>query len=134
MPIWNSSRIPPVTICRSPCRQIAVYSQLLEKKHAKQLEGKAAQYLDYCIEGAQRMELLITRPLAYSQAGRTSDAPAESVSIREVIETVKKNLSTTIEETQADISPSELPGGSRRLRPLGSSLSESGVERIEIPE
>ncbi len=94
---------------QEPLRQIAVYSQLLEKKYAEQLDGKASQYLDYCIEGAQRMEMLIRDLLAYSQAGRITHLPAESVSIREVIEMVKKNLSTTIEETQADISTSELP-------------------------
>ena len=94
---------------QEPLRQVAVYSQLLEKKHAKQLDGKASQYLNYCVEGAQRMEMLIRDLLAYSQAGRASESPGDSVSIREVIETVKKNLSTTIEETQAEISMSPLP-------------------------
>jgi PAS domain S-box-containing protein len=94
---------------QEPLRQIAIYSQLLEKKHARQLEGKAALYLDYCIEGAQRMEMLIRDLLAYSQAGKASDSPAESVNIGEVIEIVKKNLSTTIEEAQAEISASQLP-------------------------
>jgi signal transduction histidine kinase/CheY-like chemotaxis protein len=94
---------------QEPLRQIAVYSQLLEKKHAKQLDGKASQYLNYCVEGAHRMEVLIRDLLAYSQAGRASDLPTDSVSIREVIEIVKKNLSTRIEETRAEISMSDLP-------------------------
>jgi signal transduction histidine kinase len=94
---------------QEPLRQIAVYSQLLEKKYARQLDGKASQYLDYCIEGAQRMEMLIRDLLAYSQTGSRSDSPSELVNVREVIEMVKKNLATTIEETQADISTSELP-------------------------
>jgi PAS domain S-box-containing protein len=94
---------------QEPLRQIAVYSQLLEKKHAKQLDGRASQYLDYCIEGAHRMEILIRDLLAYSQAGRASDSPANTVSIREVMEIVQKNLLTTIEETQAEISLSDLP-------------------------
>ena len=94
---------------QEPLRQVAVYSQLLEKKHAKQLDGKASQYLNYCVEGAQRMEMLIRDLLAYSQAGRASESPEDSVSIREVIEIVKKNLSTTIAETHAEISMSPLP-------------------------
>jgi PAS domain S-box-containing protein len=94
---------------QEPLRQVAVYSQLLEKKHAKQLDGKASQYLNYCIEGAQRMEMLIRDLLAYSQAGRASATPASTVDIAEVIEIVKKNLATTIEETQAEISVSLLP-------------------------
>jgi chemotaxis family two-component system sensor kinase Cph1 len=55
------------------------------------------------------MEMLIRDLLAYSQAGKASDSPGDSVNIREVIEIVKKNLSTTIEETQAEISMSSLP-------------------------
>jgi signal transduction histidine kinase len=94
---------------QEPLRQVAVYSQLLEKKYAKQLDGKASQYFNYCIEGAQRMEMLIRDLLAYSQAGRFSAPPECTVDIREVIETVKKDLATTIEETQAEISMSPLP-------------------------
>jgi light-regulated signal transduction histidine kinase (bacteriophytochrome) len=94
---------------QEPLRQVAVYSQLLEKKHAKQLDGKASQYLNYCVEGAKRMELLIRDLLAYSQAGRVPDSPSDTVNIREVIEIVKKNLATTIEETQAEISTPLLP-------------------------
>jgi signal transduction histidine kinase len=94
---------------QEPLRQVAIYGQLLDKKYARQLDGKASQYLNYCIEGAQRMELLIRDLLAYSQVGRVSDSPAVTVSIREVIEIVKKNLATTIEETQAEISISSLP-------------------------
>jgi light-regulated signal transduction histidine kinase (bacteriophytochrome) len=94
---------------QEPLRQVAIYSQLLEKKYRRQLDDKASQYLNYCVEGAQRMELLIRDLLAYSQAGRVSDSPADRVNIREVIEIVIKNLATTIEEIQAEISLSPLP-------------------------
>ena len=94
---------------QEPLRQVAVYSELLEKKYASKLDGKATGYLAYCIEGAHRMESLISDLLAYCQAAKTSDSPLESVSINEVIDTVKKNLSTTIEETGAEIRTSGLP-------------------------
>jgi light-regulated signal transduction histidine kinase (bacteriophytochrome) len=55
------------------------------------------------------MESLISDLLAYCQAAKTSDSPSESVSINAVLETVKKNLSTTIEETGAEIRTSGLP-------------------------
>lgn len=55
------------------------------------------------------MEMLISGLLAYSQAARMSDSKAGPVSIREVLETVKKNLSTAIEESGAEICISELP-------------------------
>jgi signal transduction histidine kinase/CheY-like chemotaxis protein len=94
---------------QEPLRQVAIYSELLEKKYASKLDGKATGYLAYCIEGAHRMESLISDLLAYCQAAKTSDSPLESVNISEVIDTVKKNLSTTIEETGADIRTYGLP-------------------------
>ncbi len=94
---------------QEPLRQIAIYGQLLERRYAGKLDGKALEYLGYCIEGARRMELLISGLLAYSQVSRTADSPLEPVDIGEVIETVKKNLSAAIEETQAEIAVSPLP-------------------------
>ena len=55
------------------------------------------------------MEMLITDLLAYCQAARTTDSTREPVNIRDVIETVRKNLSATIEETAAEIRTSNLP-------------------------
>jgi light-regulated signal transduction histidine kinase (bacteriophytochrome) len=54
------------------------------------------------------MEMLISDLLAYSQATKTSDA-SESVSMNEVVETAKKNLATSIEETAAEIRTTDLP-------------------------
>ena len=94
---------------KEPLRQVAVYSQLLEKKFASKLDGKAAQYLAYCIEGAQRMEMLISDLLAYSQATKTAESSSEAVDMNQVVDTAKKNLATSIEETAAEISAEDLP-------------------------
>ena len=94
---------------REPLRQVAIYSQLLEKKYADKLDGKGLQFLEYCVEGAHRLEMLISDLLAYSQATRTAEVSTEPVDISQVIDTVKKNLSTSIEETAADISTDSLP-------------------------
>ena len=94
---------------QEPLRQIAIYGQLLDKKYAGKLEGKASEYLRYCVEGAERMEMQIRGLLTYSQVTKGSDSPPGLVSIGEVIESVKKNLSATIQETQAEILVSELP-------------------------
>ncbi len=94
---------------QEPLRQVAIYSQLLEKKLSSKLDGKALGYLAYCIEGAHRMEMMITDLLAYCQAAKKSDSSVALVSIKDVVETVKKNLSTTIDDTGAEILASALP-------------------------
>lgn len=94
---------------QEPLRQIAIYSQLLERKYASRLDGAAAEYLGFCIEGAQRMEMLISDLLAYSQTARLFDAAPQRVDTQEVLETVKKNLATRIQETGATLITSDLP-------------------------
>jgi PAS domain S-box-containing protein len=96
---------------QEPLRQVAIYSQLLGRKYGNKLDGKASEYLTYCIEGAQRMEMLISDLLAYSQATKAppSSAEPEFVDANEVLEAVRKNLATTIEETGAVITAAQLP-------------------------
>uniref|UniRef100_Q01RZ5 histidine kinase n=1 Tax=Solibacter usitatus (strain Ellin6076) TaxID=234267 RepID=Q01RZ5_SOLUE len=96
---------------QEPLRQVAIYSQLLGRKYGSRLDGKASEYLTYCIEGAQRMEMLISDLLAYSQATKTSNPSAEPefVDANGALEAVRKNLATTIEETRAVITAAHLP-------------------------
>ena len=117
---------------QEPLRQVAIYSQLIEKKYASNLGGKASTYLAYCVEGAHRMELLVSDLLAYCQAAKKSDSPLESVSIDEVVETVKKNLATTIEESWSRDPHVRPAGGARQLSSTRPSLSESCLERAEV--
>lgn len=94
---------------QEPLRQVAIYSEILKKKYAEKLDGKASLYLGYCIDGAHRMELLIRDLLAYSQVTRTVDAQPESVDTNEVIDAVRKNLAAAIRETGAEIVSFGLP-------------------------
>ncbi|HEX3745275.1 MAG TPA: ATP-binding protein [Bryobacteraceae bacterium] len=125
---------------QEPLRQIAIYSQLLQKKFTSRLDGKGAQYLAFCIEGAHRMEMLISGLLAYSQASRTPSSPAGTVNVREVADTVRKNLAATIEETGAEIVLGDLPSVVGDSAPLvhlfqnlvSNSLKYRGEQRPRI--
>lgn len=94
---------------QEPLRQVAIFSQLLEMEYAGKLDEDASGYFAYCIEGARRMEMLISDLLAYCQAAKKSDSPQEWVSIDKVLETAKQTLSATIAETGAEIRASALP-------------------------
>jgi PAS domain S-box-containing protein len=94
---------------QEPLRQVAIYSQLLERKYASRLDGDASEYLAFCVEGAQRMEMLISDLLAYSQTARLFDSAPQLVDTNEVLETVKKNLATRILETGATVTTVDLP-------------------------
>ncbi len=132
MRTWNNLRTPQVTTYRNPSGEVAIYSQLLEKKYASKLDGPASEYLSYCIEGAHRMEMLISDLLAYCQAARKSDSPEELVSIDAVVETAKKTLSTKIEETGAQFVCTDLPVVRGNSAPLVHLFQKSHLERTEV--
>ncbi len=94
---------------QEPLRQVAVYSQLLKKHYGAKLEERALDYLGFCVEGAQRMAMLINDLLAYCQAGRAEVKAADLVDVNAVIENVRKNLARAIEENGAAITASALP-------------------------
>jgi len=94
---------------QEPLRQVSIYSELLEKRFAHKLDGKGLEYLGFCVEGARRMELLIGDLLAYTQTAKAVEAAPLPVDTNEVLAEVQKNLATTIQESGAVISATDLP-------------------------
>jgi len=94
---------------QEPLRQVAIYSQLLERKYGSKLEGDALDYLTFCVEGAQRMQMLISDLLAYAQAGKSGTESSNLVDVYQIVDNVKKNLATAIEETGAVLTIAPLP-------------------------
>jgi signal transduction histidine kinase len=93
---------------QEPLRQVAVYSQLLERRYGEKLEAKGLEYLAYCVEGAHRMEMLIGDLLAYSQAGRASYS-SEPVDVNAVVANAMQNLATAMVEAGAVVNVAPLP-------------------------
>lgn len=94
---------------QEPLRITALYSQMLQKKYAGQLDGQADQYIDFIVNGAHRMETLLKDLLSYSQVGSSAEGPAGEVECTEVIQQVKLNLQGSIEQNQAAVTSNGLP-------------------------
>lgn len=94
---------------KEPLRMVTVYSQLLERRYGSMLDQEAAQYLNYAIQGAKRMELLIRDLLAYTQAITGEPEEAMPVHAGEVFRRATENLKSIIEETQATVEVGTLP-------------------------
>jgi signal transduction histidine kinase len=94
---------------QEPLRQVAVYSQLLQRQFGAELEDKALDYLGFCVEGAQRMAMLIDDLLAYCQAGRAESNSTQLVDVNAVLENVTKTLGMAIAETGAVLTISPMP-------------------------
>jgi PAS domain S-box-containing protein len=74
---------------REPLRQIAVFSELLQKKYRDKLGEEAGRLIQYTVDAAHRMESLINDLLTYTQA---ADAPQEATASTDANEVLRKTL------------------------------------------
>jgi PAS domain S-box-containing protein len=94
---------------QEPLRMVAIYSEMLHRKYAGQLDEKADQFISFVIEGAKRMEMLLKDLLAYSQAGFSGPEPAVPVDCATAMEKVLLHLHASIEENRASVTWGDLP-------------------------
>jgi light-regulated signal transduction histidine kinase (bacteriophytochrome) len=91
-----------------PLRMITSYLQLLQDRLKGKLDVQTNEFIDYAMDGAERMRALIADLLAYSRLDAQKDAFEETDS-EEVFDTAIQNLRVAIEENKATISHAPLP-------------------------
>lgn len=94
---------------QEPLRKVASFCQLLEKRYGDQLDERGTEYIGFAVDGAKRMQILINDLLTFSRVGRLNSTTTE-VSLDETIDAALNNLSSALEESDAEIvRPAELP-------------------------
>ncbi len=94
---------------QEPLRKVASFCQLLEKRYRDQLDERGLKYIDFAVDGAKRMQVLINDLLTFSRVGRASDV-REPVPLDAPLDAATTALSAAIEETSAVIErPGPLP-------------------------
>lgn len=87
---------------------VASYTQLLAERYEGKLDEKADKYIGYAVDGARRMQQLISDLLTFSRAS-TRGRPPEVCECGEVVARVLGGLEKAIEESGAEIAVGELP-------------------------
>ncbi|MGW6441567.1 sensor histidine kinase [Lentzea sp. NPDC055074] len=93
---------------QEPLRKVASFCQLLEKRYRDQLDDRAKQYIDFAVDGAKRMQLLISDLLSFSRVGRLRDKQVV-VPATDLVQEARRNLAEALEESGAEIEVGELP-------------------------
>lgn len=87
---------------------VSSYTQLLEQRYRDQLDDKAKKYIYYAVDGAVRMQRLITDLLAYSRVG-TRAQPISPTDAHGALGEAIRNLTAAIAESGALVTNGDLP-------------------------
>jgi signal transduction histidine kinase len=120
---------------QEPLRKVASFSQMLRRRYSSQLDERANQYIDFAIDGANRMQTLINDLLQFSRVGRFHEARAD-VDLEEVYAMTESTLSVAIEEAGARITHDPLPTVTGDPGQLGLLLQNllSNAIKFRAPE
>ena len=125
---------------QEPLRMVSSYTRLLADRYGDRLDDMGHQFVDFAVDGAQRMQNLIRDLLAFSRVGR-DPLRVESLRFGDVVDRVLTSLELLRNETGAivevDGADVVLPGGcalpgarapeSRRQRDPFSRRGTAGV-------
>jgi len=91
-----------------PLRMITSYLQLLEERSKDKLDSQAREFIGFALDGAHRMQALITDLLAYSRVEAKGTA-FEEIDCEQVFETALQNLRVAVDENKATVEHQRLP-------------------------
>jgi light-regulated signal transduction histidine kinase (bacteriophytochrome) len=90
-----------------PLRMVSSYLQLLRRRYHGQIDEDADEFIDFAVEGANRMRALIEDLLAYSRAGR--GAEPRPMDLGHVMADVLSSLAAAVADARAQISVGPMP-------------------------
>ncbi|MGQ3412071.1 MEDS domain-containing protein [Natrinema sp. LN54] len=118
---------------QEPLRMVSSYLQLLERQYGADLDEDAREYIDFAVDGADRMRAMVDDLLAYSRVEQ-ADGEFEPVDCTAVLENVRADLWVAIEERDAEITVGSLPtvtADGEQLEQLFSNLVSNAVKYNE---
>jgi len=93
---------------QEPLRMVSSYTQLLERRYKDHLDQDASDFINFAVDGANRMQQLISDLLEYSRV-TTKGKPFVKIDLSAVLGQAVANLYTKIQESGALIIKDELP-------------------------
>ncbi len=128
---------------QEPLRMVSSYVDLLDVEYGDELDGEAAQYMEFAVDGANRMQDMIDALLQYARV-QTRAQEFEETDPNDVVDRTLDALQLRISDTDATVSTDSLPAVRADPDQLGQVFqnllknamtyaAESGVDpRLEI--
>ena len=118
---------------QEPLRMVSSYLQLIEKRYEHELDEDGREFIEYAVDGADRMRRMVDALLEYSRV-ETSGEPLEPVRLDGIVEDALENLTVQIEERDADVTVDPLPrvqGDADQLRQVFQNLLSNAITYSE---
>jgi PAS domain S-box-containing protein len=93
---------------QEPLRMVTSYLMLLQRRYSGQLDSEADEFIDFAVDGARRMQRLITDLLTYARVTTHGKTPAPA-DLDRILNDTMANLAPRIEERGATVSHDPLP-------------------------
>jgi light-regulated signal transduction histidine kinase (bacteriophytochrome) len=93
---------------QEPLRMVASFTQLLAKRYRGKLDQDADEFINFAVDGANRMQALINDLLAFSRVA-TRGQPFTPTDCNAVFDQALANLTAALEENQAVVTHDPLP-------------------------
>ncbi|WP_430506070.1 MEDS domain-containing protein [Haloparvum sp. PAK95] len=118
---------------QEPLRMVSSYLQLLDDQYGDDLDETAHEYVDFAVDGAERMREMVDDLLAYSRVEQ-SEGELERVDTGAVLDRTRDDLQARIEKTDATVSAESLPtvrADRDQLEQLFRNLVSNGIKYNE---
>jgi len=93
---------------QEPLRMVASYVQLIKRRYQGKLDGDADEFIQFAVEGSNRMQALINDLLTYSRVG-TRGKPLVPVDAEAPLKRAIENLQLAIDESKTVIKFGAMP-------------------------
>lgn len=93
---------------QEPLRMISSYTELLQRRYVSQMNEEAQSFMRFAVDGARRMEDLVTDLLTYAQIDREAK-PDRQVNTRKALDQALEALKLKVEQENAEIRVDPLP-------------------------
>jgi len=115
---------------QEPLRMVASYLQLVARRYRGQLDADADDFIDFAVDGANRMQEMLRALLAYTRV-HTRGRPFRAVELGEVLREVNGHLEAERERTGATLEYTDAPvvdGDEQQLTWVLRHLVENAIK------
>ena len=115
---------------QEPLRMVASFTQLLAKRYRDKLDADANEFINYAVDGANRMQKMVNDLLSYSRVGHRGKS-FEPTDCTGILNQALTDLNVAIDENEAVITHDALPvmmGDESQLVQLFQNLIGNGIK------